>query len=67
MITEGRLLEALRMKWQDAKLSKLEYYIANINPPILAPIKEKNTKMNTIASHYPHEPWLLENLNTSSN
>ena len=32
VIIEDRLLEALRMKWQDAKMSKLEYHIANINP-----------------------------------
>ena len=35
VIIEGRLLEALRMKWQDAKMSKLEYHIANINPQYL--------------------------------
>ena len=28
----GRLLQATRMKTQDAKISKLEYYIANVNP-----------------------------------
>ena len=33
VIIEDRLLEALRMNWQDAKFSNLlEYYIANINP-----------------------------------
>ena len=29
---KDKLLQALRMKWQYAKMSKLEYYIANINP-----------------------------------
>ena len=29
---EDRLLEALRMKWQYAKMSKIEYYIENIMP-----------------------------------
>ena len=32
VIIKNRLLEALRMKWQDAKISKLEHYIANVNP-----------------------------------
>ena len=31
MVIEDRLLEALRIKWKDAKMSKLEYYITNIN------------------------------------
>ena len=31
VIIEDRLLRALRMKWQDAKISKFEYYNANIN------------------------------------
>ena len=31
VIIEDKLLEALRMECQNAKMSKLEYYIANIN------------------------------------
>ena len=31
-IIEERLIESLRMTWEDVKRSKLEYYIANINP-----------------------------------
>ena len=31
VISENKLLEARRMKWEDAKMSKLYYYIANIN------------------------------------
>ena len=31
-IVENLLIEALRMKWQDVKFSKLGYYIGNINP-----------------------------------
>ena len=27
---EERLVESLRMKWEDAKRTKLEYYIANV-------------------------------------
>ena len=30
VIIEDGLLESLRIKWQDAKMSKLVYYIANI-------------------------------------
>ena len=37
----GRLLQATRMKTQDAKISKLEYYIANVKPSILATIQGK--------------------------
>ena len=40
------------MKWQDTKMSKLEYYVANINPNI----QGKNITMYPIVSHYPHEP-----------
>ena len=32
VIIEDSLLEELRMKWEDAKLSELEYYIANVGP-----------------------------------
>ena len=28
---EGKLMEPLRKKWEDAKRTKLEYYIVNIN------------------------------------
>ena len=28
---EERFVESLRMKWEDAKRTKLEYYIANVN------------------------------------
>ena len=33
VIIEDKLIEALRIKCQDAKMSILEYYIANSNPP----------------------------------
>ena len=29
---EERWMESLRKKWEDAKRTKLEYYIANVNP-----------------------------------
>ena len=32
VMIEERLVESLRMKWEDAKRTKLEYYIANVNP-----------------------------------
>ena len=41
VIIEDRLLEAPRMKWQDAKISKLECYIANIDPQCWPQYKEK--------------------------
>ena len=31
VIIEDRLLEALRMKWQDTNMSKMKYNIANAN------------------------------------
>ena len=31
VVFQNRLLEAIMMKWEDAKMSKLEYYIANSN------------------------------------
>ena len=36
-----RLLGTLRMKWQDAEMWKLEYYIANVNPQCGAQYKVK--------------------------
>ena len=32
VMIEERLVESLRMKWEDAKRTKLEYYITNVNP-----------------------------------
>ena len=32
VIIEDRLLEALRVNYQDAKMSELEYYIPNVKP-----------------------------------
>ena len=32
VMIEERLMESLRKKWEDAKRTKLEYYITNINP-----------------------------------
>ena len=67
MIIEDRLLHALRMKWQDANMSHFGYYIANINPPIVAPqYKGKKAQTYPITSHYPHETWLLKSFNTST-
>ena len=31
-VIEERLMEPLMNQWKDAKCTKLEYYIANINP-----------------------------------
>ena len=32
VMIEERLVESLRMRWEDAKGAKLDYYIENINP-----------------------------------
>ena len=32
VMIEERLVESLRMTWEDVKRTKLEYYIANVNP-----------------------------------
>ena len=51
---EDRLLEALRMKWWwDAKMSNLEYYIANINPQ--SPIQGK--KRQNLSNCISLTPW----------
>ena len=41
MIIEDRLLEPQIMKWQDAKMSKLHWYIANVDPQCWPQYKEK--------------------------
>ena len=48
----------LKMKFQDAKISKLEYYIANVNPQCWLQYKEKRPEH--IQSHLltTREPWL---------
>ena len=40
MIAE-RLMVSLRKKWEDAKRTKLEYYIANVNPEFLSQYKAR--------------------------
>ena len=51
VITDKRLLESQRMRLQDSKMTKLEYYIANINPPTLAPqYKGEKAQMYPITS-----------------
>ena len=59
MIIEDRSLRALRMKWQDAKISIFEYYIANMN----------NIGPNTSKKCYDVSDRIFgsESLNTSSN
>ena len=41
MIVDDRLLGTLVTKWKDAKVSKLEYYIANSNPQCCPQYKVK--------------------------
>ena len=59
---EERLVESLR-KWEDAKRTKLEYYIANVNPEYWSEYKAR--------THIDHiQPYLITNMSsnaTSSN
>ena len=41
IMIEERLVESLRMKWEDAKRTKLEYYIANVNLNVGLNIKQE--------------------------
>ena len=36
VMIDERLVESLRMKWEDAKKTKLKNYIANVNPECLS-------------------------------
>ena len=53
VIVEDRLQESSRLKWQDAKMSKLEYCIANISPQTWPQKKGKNAKTYPLGSRYP--------------
>ena len=52
---EKRLMESLWVKWQDGKMPKLEYYIANINPECLIQYSE-SLPMNRI------QPYLITSM-----
>ena len=41
VIFKAILIEALRKKWQDTKMSKLEYYITNANPQYRIKMRER--------------------------
>jgi hypothetical protein len=41
---EERLIDALRIKSEDVKLSKLDYYIGNVNPESYASYRLKMPK-----------------------
>ena len=59
VINENRLLEALRMKWQYAKMSNLEYNIPNINPQYWFQYKVKMSKhiQSHLTTHMSLGPW----------
>ena len=48
VIIEDKVLEALSMEWQNAKMSKLEYCIANVNPQNWPRYKEKMPKCKNV-------------------
>ena len=59
VVIEERLMESLRVKWQDAKRPKLEYYIANINPECWIRYSE-SMPMNRI------QPYLITSMSSNS-
>ena len=56
---EGRLVESLRMKWEDAKLIKLEYYIANVNHECWSQYKSRMS-IDRI------QPYLITNMSSNA-
>ena len=59
VMIEERLMESLRKKWEDAKRTKLEYYIANIKPECWSQYKAR--------MHIDHiQPYLITNMSSNS-
>ena len=59
VMIEERLMESLRMKWEDAKRTKLEYYIANINPEYWSQYK--------VRMHIDRiQPYLITNMSSNA-
>ena len=56
---EERLVESLRMKWEDAKRTKLEYYIANVNPECWSQYKAR-VPIDRI------QPYLITNMSSNA-
>ena len=59
VVIEERLMEPLRKKWKDAKRTKLEYYIANINPECWVLYKARGP-IDRI------QPYLITNMSINS-
>ena len=58
VMIEERLVESLRTKWEDAKRTKLEYYIANVNPECWSQYK---TRMSIDRI----QPYLITNMSNA--
>ena len=59
IMIEETLVESLRMKWEDAKLIKLEYYIANVNPKCWSQYKAR-IPIDRI------QPYLITNMSSNA-
>ena len=59
VVIEERLMDPLRKKWKDAKRTKLEYYIANINPECWVLYKARRP-IDRI------QPYLITNMSINS-
>ena len=53
------MVESLRKKWEDAKITKLEYYIANVNPKCWSQYK---ARMPIDRIH----PYLITNMSSNA-
>ena len=56
---EERLVESLRMKWEDCKRTKVEYYIANVNNECWTQYKAKR-----LIDHI--QPYLITNMSSNA-
>ena len=59
VMIEERLVESLRMKWEDAKRTKLEYYIVNVNPECWSQYKARMS-IDRI------QPYLITNMSSNA-
>ena len=60
VMIEERLLESLRKNWEDVKRTKLEYYIANVNPECWSQYKAKMPTDHGI------QPYLITNMTSNA-
>ena len=59
VMIEERLVESLRMKCEDAKRTKLQHYIANVNPRSWSPYKAR-MPIDRI------QPYLITNMSSNA-